>query len=196
MEYMPSKATEWIGHRLPDRGQHAKLLVELGSFDGWRVRELGKLYWRLALPRVSDDEPDDEPLAGRDAQLDAALVALVEYLAGSDPQVQSVGDMLFELPWQVLFVRPDWVARLLEADDAENHLEGGLHAAAAQGIHGRTVGEDSPRWTATLAGAQAALEQVEPGSAPAALYADLARLAQREIDKDRREDDEARAGWQ
>lgn len=77
--------------------------------------------------------------------------------------------MLFELPWQVLLIRPDWVARLLETDDAKKHLEDGLHAAAVNGMHGRTVGEDSPRWTATLVGAQAALEQVDSGSAAAAL---------------------------
>jgi hypothetical protein len=175
---------------------HAAMLVQLASFDTGRVGQLGEIYWRLALPGLPDDAPAGDLLAERADQLDAALTALDEHLAGPDPQVQNIGVLLAELPWQVLFTRVPWVASTLESDDAEEHLAGSLRAAAYGGAYHRTVGEDSPRWTGTLAGANAALNEVEPVRPAAAFYADLAGLAQREIDKDRREDDERRAGWQ
>ncbi len=175
---------------------HSTLIAELGDFDAWRARELGKIYWRLALPGIPDDEPADELLADRADQLVAAVAAIVDHLAGVDPQVERVRDLLVELPWQALFQRPDLVARLLKADDAENRLQSALRTSAVCGMHGRTVGEDSLRWTTKLIGAQAALQQVESGSAAAILYADLARVAEQEIESDRREDDAQRTGWQ
>ncbi len=176
---------------------HAQLLDGISGLTGWRVRELGQIYWRLALPGISDEAPAEELIAERAEQLDAALVACETYASTPEADQALLGDVLFELPWQVLFARPHWVARLLEcSEDPSGPIPEGLHAAGFTGIHGRSVGEDSPRWTATLAGAEAAVDEVAEGSVAAEFFANLARLAQREIDSDRREDEDERSGWQ
>lgn len=175
---------------------HATLLGALDGLDAWGRRQLGQIYWRLAVPGLPDDDYEDF-IAGRAEQIDAALTAVDRHLADNPGSMQAVRDVLFELPWQVLLARPAWVDALLtDHDDAEEHLSSGLRAAAVGGMHGRTVGQDCPRWVAAAASAQGAGEQLAGGSPGTVFYADLAGYAQCQIENDRREDDQERDGWQ
>ncbi len=177
---------------------HSQLLAQLGELPSWRLGELGRIYWRLALPGLPDDDPAAELVANRSTHLNAALAAVERYLTTAEPDVERLAELVSELPWQAVLADPQWVGRLLEVEDstAVERLKSSLEAAAIGGLHGRTLGEDSPRWTATRAGAQTALKQVLPGSPGATFFASLARHAQRQIDDERSEDEQRRSGWQ
>jgi hypothetical protein len=181
---------------------YSQLLGHLDALATWRRRELGRLFWRLALPGLPDDEPDEPRVADRREELKTAWQALND-CAGrrSRTDREALTEVLFELPWQALLSSPHEVAALIDLDGTANgddqpSFEDALHAAASAGGHGRTVGEDSPRWKATAQQAGAAAAALPKGSAAARFYMSVEEMARRELDKDRREDDEERQGWQ
>lgn len=178
---------------------HAQLLAQLHALTGWCRRELGRLFWRLALPRISDDKPDEQRIAGRRDELQAAWQATLDY-ARSDGDRKALVDVLREAPWQAVLSSPQEVAALIElerpdGDEDRASLEDALHTATSTGMHGRTVGEDSPRWTTTAEQAGTAAAALAAGSAGARFFLAVKEMARRELDDDRRKDAEEREGW-
>jgi hypothetical protein len=179
---------------------HARLLEPLGEIPDWRRHELGRLFWRLTLPALSDDKPDDERVAARRAELQAAWKAVCDFAAGSRADRRALVDVLSEAPWQVVLSSPTEVAALVELEsplrsDDRAGLENALRTAAATGMHSRTGWEDSPRWTTTAEQARTAAAALRPGSPGARFYLRVEEMAIRELDTDRGKDDEERQGW-
>lgn len=179
---------------------HVRLLDQLGALAGWRRSELGRLFWRLALPGLSDDKPDEQRIAGRRDELQAAWQAILDFAARGDADRNALVKVLCTAPWQAVLASPQEVAALIElegplSDEHGAGLEDALHTAARSGMHGRTVGEDSPRWTATSEQSASAAEALAAGSAGARFFLGLQEMACRELDKDRRKDAEEREGW-
>lgn len=96
-------------------------------------------------------------------------------------------------------VEPREVAALVELDaplgDDDRALRDALRTAASSGIHGRTAGEDSPRWTVTASQAGSAAKALPAGSAGAHFCLGLQEMARVELNDDRRADAEERHGW-
>jgi hypothetical protein len=179
---------------------HERLLGHLRVLTGSRRRELGRLFWRLVVPGLSDDKADDRCLADHRQAIDAAWKAVRCHAESAPTDRDELTYVLAELPWQVLLASPKDVAALIEldattTDEGRRNLRDVLYSAASTGVHGRTVGEDSPRWTATLRQAGVAAKTLPNGSAGARFYLDVEEMARRELDDDRREDDEERRGW-
>jgi hypothetical protein len=180
---------------------HSRLLQALRSMSRWRRRELGRLYWRLAIPGIRDDQPDPERLAANETQLGAAWEAIDEFASHQPGHLEAIGDILDEVPWQVLLVTPVKVSRLLELEAAtqasdSKDIANALSGAASFGLHGRTVGEASPRWTETARQARSAVKLLGPATVGGKFFQQVELMAQRELDNDRTEDDDEREGWQ
>jgi hypothetical protein len=174
------------------------ILGHANEARGWSLREIGRLIWRLAVPGLDEDASDpEEQLAARAEVIDDALAELGSWIVAAEED-DVVTELLFEFPWLVLLERPDWVHTVLEESPGTRRaaVESGLHAAAFGGGHGRTLGEDSPRLTRTAEAARAAADGLPAGSAAARLFSDIARIARKEIEQERRRDDELDAGWE
>ncbi|MBA3866176.1 MAG: hypothetical protein H0X42_07505 [Solirubrobacterales bacterium] len=176
-----------------------RLLEPLPTLAGWRRRELARIFWRLVVPGLRDDELD-EVVAEREAEIEAAWQAIDDHGGRSDSDLVALADFLDETPWQVVLAAPNAVALLLERDEAaggDGHrpLAEAIRAAMSYGGYGRTLGEASPRSAETARRAGAAIDGLEAGSAGARLFEKIAAAASREIDRDRRQDDEEMLGW-
>jgi hypothetical protein len=176
-----------------------RLLEPLPTLEGWRRRELTRIFWRLVVPGLRDDK-FDEVMVEREPEVEAAWQAIDGYARGAGADLAALADFLDEAPWQVVLAKPTAVASLLELDessgDAGHHpLAGALRSAMSYGGYGRTLGEASPRSAETAERAKVAAEGLEPGSAGARLFQDLAAAAICDIDRDGRQDQEEMLGW-
>jgi hypothetical protein len=159
------------------------------SLDSWR--QLGRLFWRVGVPGFDD-------IADKPAELDAervteALDAFTDWALADATDASAVLEMLFELPWQLVLDRPEWVQRLLDRTTGELREEcmGGLHAAAfGGGAYGMT------RLTHIEATARSLVDELQSGSPAQRLYTAVATAARWQLDRDREENDELDAGWQ
>jgi hypothetical protein len=166
-------------------------LLSLGEhLDWWPRRQLGRLFWRAGVPGF--DDIADEP-----AQLDAervteALDAFTDWVLADGQDPSAVLEMLFELPWQLVLERPEWVKRLLESTtgDLREECMGGLHAAAFGGVYGITRLSYIEATARNLAG------EFQPESPAQRQYTAVATAARRQLDRDREENEELDAGWQ
>lgn len=177
---------------------HTRLLTEVGDLSGQRARDLGLLYWRLALPGLSDDEPDADRVTGRNQELKIAWQAIGDWAVR--PSRDNIAHVLSEAPWQAVLAEPQVVADLLTLEDpldegSRMSIRAALRSATESGMHGRTIGEDSPRWKATIEQARTAGDALPAGSAGAQFFSDLEKMARRELERERREDEEERRGW-
>jgi hypothetical protein len=176
-----------------------RLLKPLPGLAGWRRRELARIFWRLVVPGLWDDE-FDEVVAEREAEIEAAWQAIDDHAGGPGSDLTAVVGFLDETPWQVVLAAPTAVASLLkrhEAAGCDGHrrLEGAIRAAMSHGSYGRTLGEASPRLATTTERATAAASELEAGSAGERLFAEVAAAASSDIDRDRRQDDEEMLEW-
>lgn len=176
-----------------------RLLEPLPGLAGWRRRELARIFWRLVVPGLRDEELD-EVVAERGADIEAAWQAIDDHAAGPGSDLAAVADFLDETPWQVVLAAPTAVASLLErheaaGSDGHRRLADAICAAMSHGGYGRTLGEASPRLATTAERATAAANELEAGSAGARLLAEVAAVASSDIDRDRRQDDEEMLGW-
>jgi hypothetical protein len=176
----------------------SRLLKPLPCLAGWRRRELARIFWRLVVPGLRDEE-FDEVVAEREAEIEAAWEAINDHAGGPGSDLTAVVDFLDETPWQVALAAPTAVASLLErhgaGPDGNRRLADAIRAAMSFGGYGRTLGEASPRLATTAEQATAAANELEEGSAGARLFAEVAAAASGEIDRDRRQDDEEMLGW-
>jgi hypothetical protein len=173
------------------------LIGHANRATGWTLLEIGRLVWQLVLPGFDDDEDDvDEQLVARAQVIDDALAELGRWI-GVAQDDGHVSEVLIELPWVVLLDRAKWVHTILEQNSGTRRVavESGLHGAAFSGGHGRTLGEDSKRLTRTEEAARNAAESLPVGSAAERLFSDIARIARKEIEEERRRDEEIDAGW-
>ena len=177
----------------------ARLLEQLPTLAGWRRRELTRIFWRLVVPGLRDDRLD-EVVEHRGAEIGAAWKAIYEYAGRVGSDLVALVDFLVETPWQIVLAKPAAIASLLELDkpsggDERRSLAGAIRSAMNCGSYGRTLGEVSPRSAETAERAQAAANELQADSPGRRLFADLAAAARREIERDRREDDEEMLGW-
>jgi hypothetical protein len=166
-----------------------RLLALAPSLDAWGTRQLGTLYWRAGIPDADDlaDEPPElDAVRGAEALEVFAARATVDQIDGN-----TVVNLLFELPWQVVLEQPSWVRRLLNATEGKRRedIMGGIHAAAFGGVFRSTR-------IARIAQAAAKIAASEPpGSSVGDLYEALERAALRHQEQERRDDEELDAGW-
>jgi hypothetical protein len=181
--------------------QRIQLLMRLlstgAAVDGRDHRSVAALYWRIAVPGLPDDEPDEERIAAAATGTAAAwraLLAAVEAGANHDLVVC----LLTELPWQVLLTSPAAISELLDASSEEiaKEFSAALEAAGHLGFCGRTIGEDSKRWTSTQAHAHRHAAQLPRGARARGLWRAIEKRAMANLNEDRRHDQELRVDWQ
>lgn len=177
---------------VPPTGRHSALrsLLSLASkLEGFATRELGRLYWRVGIPDADDIADEPPPLeATRAAE---ALAAFGEWAVAAETDGDTVVELLFELPWQVVLEQPTWVRELLTAVPGKRceELMGGLHAAVFSGVYGSTR-------IARIAETSARLAATEPLGTPAReLYEALERAATSHQERERRHDEELDGEW-
>lgn len=168
------------------------LLSHVGELEHSGQRQLGVLFWRLAIPGLCDtDAYPVDLLAARAATIAEALEALrTSFLSdnGSDPDAASVLDAM---PWQVLLDRYSWTHDLLETTGGSRQqvLVQGLHTAAFGGI------SDDARLVRTEQAAQEAAVHLPPGSKSREFFADLADICRRQNEAERRRAEEDHGAW-
>jgi hypothetical protein len=204
--YRPIPFNEFQSEPLADADKQTRrrvvdsLLLLGPDLNALDRRELGKLVWKLTVPGIDDADPDDKLLAERSEQIETALDALEGILETGERGIETATAVLFEMPWQIILDRYRWIAALLDraqAIDAKHadSLGQSFFAGGIGGLHGRSMGEASPRWVRTADIAREALNALPPGSPGHRLFTDLLRAAERELEDDRKEDDEMEAGW-
>jgi hypothetical protein len=166
-----------------------RLLALAPSLDAWGTRQLGTLYWRAGIPDA--DELADEPPEFDAVRAAEALEVFAAWATDEQSDGDTVVNLLFELPWQVVLEQPYWVRRLLNetAGERRENIMGGLHAAAFAGVFSSTR-------IARIALVAAKIAADEPPGSPVGnLYEALERAAARHQEQERRDDDELDAGW-
>ena len=181
----------------PERLSLLTSLVALaGKVGSWAARQLGSLVWTIAVPDIRDDTASTETLDDRSSQIAAAFEALEECLADQTLTLKDGGRILHQIPWQVVLGVPEWVDRILVFDSDGKGLDSSFRSASMAGIHGRSPGQDSPRWTSTLEQADRSKADQELGERSRELYAAIARIATKEIEGDRKQDEDEQADWE
>jgi hypothetical protein len=191
---------------VPNHDYHVDLLLDVDSaqrvsalehllsigpaLDACGNRELGKLYWRAGVPDFDDLKDEPQPLDP--TRVSEAIHTFGAWATASQSDGEAVEDVLFGLPWQIVFDHPDWVDQLLKATDGERRQQimSGIHAAAFGSVFG------SSRMAHIHDAATKILASVTRGSATADLYGSIQRAAKRHQEDDRRRDEELDAGWE
>jgi hypothetical protein len=175
----------------------SRLIAEGRELPSTVHREFGKLYWSLTVAGVGHDDIDDEVLAAQATNITAGLAVLTATTRAEDAPVDLLEDIFFEMPWQLALARLDVIATLLgDVEDqsvsaSEAYARGVLGAVIFGGLHGRTMGQESPRVRRTREAAHTARDRAARGSQAWKLFSDMVKWAEREAADDRKEDEEA-----
>jgi hypothetical protein len=131
----------------------------------------------------------ENTLAARAAVIDDALVLARTWIISHSPEPARA--IVSEMPWQVLIDRPAWVHDVLEAVETTDReqLSRAFFVAALGNVYGNA------RLTRIAEAAQELATQLPTGSKSQELFTALVRQCQRQIDDDRRRDEEMHAGW-
>jgi hypothetical protein len=172
------------------RAALARLLSLAGALDSWRVRQLGRLFWRLGVPGF--DDVRDEPAELVVERVAEALDIFRDWAVSDATDPEAVLNALFEMPWQLVLEQPEWVQKVLDetSGDRRQHLVAGLHTAPFSGVYRTTRTAHIEATAGKLAG------ELPAGSPAQTLYADLARIAKGYLEREQQEDEELESGWE
>jgi hypothetical protein len=177
----------------------ARLLEESRDLGCIGRRDLGKLFWSLTVAGLGFDDTDDEILSSQSGMIDCGLSVLVSATTSKDPPVALLQDVLPEMPWQLALARLDVLGELIDAvqsksTTAAEAVRRGIYDSVVNGgLHGRTMGEESPRVRHAREAATAARDSATSGSLSRELYSEIVKWAEGTAAEDRLEDEEG--GW-
>jgi hypothetical protein len=176
-----------------------RLLEEGRDLEGMGRRDLGKLFWSLTVAGLGFDDTDDEILSSQSDMIDCGLSVLASTAMSKAPPIALLEDVLTEMPWQLALARLDALGGLLGAvqskspTTAEAVRRGIYDSVVNSGLHGRTMGEESPRVHNAREAAIASRDSAPSRSLSRELFSDIIEWAKQTAAEDRQEDEES--GW-
>lgn len=158
-------------------------------------RELGQLFWSLSIPGLHLQDLNDEDTEAHVPTIAAAFDVFTAAAVGAELPEALVENLAMTMPWQFVLLNRERITSMLGAVEARSpeaaeELASSLFGAGIGGLHGRTMGQESPRVRRTIDLASEARDAAPAGSWAWKLYSDLLRWAEREAEDDRREDEE------
>lgn len=172
-----------------------QLINEGTALDRSTYRNLGQLFWSLTVPGVHLQDIDAHALATHASRIEIGFEVLNTAVSSDEVPEQLVENVVMTMPWQLVLHGANRITDILGEVEAQSprdaeELAAAFLAAGIGGLHGRTMGHESPRVRQTIDLASQARSAALPGSWAWKLYSDLVRWAEREAEDDRREDEE------